>query len=93
MMESRNSYGWGMTGSDKKGFEWELVDEYGKLLSGDVYKTADEAIRECRKYCKESECRGKSENTTIRAIPASLRSLNIRRSQYGRKRFENLPCL
>ena len=31
MMESRNSYGWGMTGSDKKGFEWELVDEYGKL--------------------------------------------------------------
>lgn len=73
MMESRNSYGWGMTGSDKKGFEWELVDEYGKLQSGYVYKTEDEAIRECRKFCKESKFRGKSENTTIRAIPASPR--------------------
>lgn len=51
-MESRRSYGWGMTGSDKKGFEWELEDEYGKLQSGYVYKTADEAIRECRKFCK-----------------------------------------
>lgn len=73
MMESRNSYGWGMTGSDKKGFEWELVDEYGKLQSGYVYKTAAEAVRECKKFCKESKCRGKSENTTIRAIPASPR--------------------
>lgn len=70
MMESRNSYGWGMTGSDEKGFEWELVDEYGKVLSGYVYKTADAAIRECRKFCKESGCRGKSKNTVILAIPA-----------------------
>ena len=38
-MESRRSYGWGMTGSDKKGFEWELEDEYGKVQSGYVYKT------------------------------------------------------
>lgn len=70
MMESRNSYGWGMTGSNKKGFEWELEDEYGKLKSGCVYETAFEAIRECRKFCEESKHRGKSENTKIRVVPA-----------------------
>lgn len=73
MMESRSSYGWGMTGSNEKGFEWELVDEYGKLQSGYVYKTEKQAIRECRRYCRESKCRGKSKGTTIRAIPASPR--------------------
>lgn len=73
MMESRRSYGWGMTGSNEKGFEWELIDEYGKLQSGYVYKTEKQAIRECRKYCRESKHRGKSKGTMIRAIPASPR--------------------
>ena len=73
MLESMRSYGWGMTGSDKNGFEWELIDEYGKLKSGYVYKTPDEAIRECKKFCKETKCRGKSDGTVIRAVLASPR--------------------
>ena len=75
MLESMRSYGWGMTGSDQRGFERELVDEFGKLKSGYVYKTADEAIRECKKFCKETKCRGKSCDTIIRAVPASPKAL------------------
>ncbi len=58
-MESRNSYGWGSVGSNKKGFEWLLV--YGrkaheKMRSGYVYKTEEEALEEGRKYQDESNC-------------------------------------
>lgn len=56
-MESRNSYGWGMVGSNEKGFEWLLV--YGekaheKMKSGYVYKTEEEAIAEAKKFQEKS---------------------------------------
>ena len=56
-MESRNSYGYGLVGSNKKGFEWLLV--YGKkahqrMKSGYVYKTEEEAIKEGKKFQRES---------------------------------------
>lgn len=80
-MESRRSHGWGMTGSDKKGFEWELEDEYGKVQSGYVYKTADEAIRECRKFCKESKCREKVRAQRFGRFLPPQGDLNIRGEQ------------
>ena len=57
-MESRNSYGWGYIGSSKKGFEWLLI--YGnkphqKMMSGDVYKSEEEALREGRRFQEESD--------------------------------------
>lgn len=56
-MESRNSYGYGYIGSNKKGFEWLLV--YGKkahqrMKSGYVYETEEEAIKEGKKFQKQS---------------------------------------
>ena len=56
-MESRNSSGWGLVGSNEKGFEWLLV--YGKkthqkMKSGYVYKTEEEAIKEGKKFQEES---------------------------------------
>ncbi|MDY3997513.1 MAG: hypothetical protein SOY73_00090 [Blautia sp.] len=57
MLESRNSYGYGYVGSNKKGFEWLLV--YGKkahqkMKSGYVYKTEEEAIEEGKKFQEQS---------------------------------------
>lgn len=57
MLESRNSYGYGYTGSKEKGFEWLLV--YGekahqRMKSGYVYKTEEEAIKEGEKFKKQS---------------------------------------
>lgn len=56
-MESRNYYGYGYVGSDKKGFEWLLV--YGnkahqKMKSGYVYKSEEEAIAEGKKFQEKS---------------------------------------
>lgn len=56
-MESRNYYGYGYVGSNKKGFEWLLV--YGnkahqKMKSGYVYKSEKEAITEGKKFQEKS---------------------------------------
>lgn len=56
-MESRNYYGYGYVGSNKKGFEWLLV--YGnkahqKMKSGYVYKSEEEAIAEGKKFQEKS---------------------------------------
>lgn len=67
MMESRNSYGWGYTGSDRKGFEWKFIPSekdpcyvsgnphIGCLLSGYVYRTEEAAKREGRKWLKSTK--------------------------------------
>lgn len=57
MLESRSSYGYGYIGSNEKGFEWSLV--YGekphqRMRSGYVYKTEAEAIKEGKKFQKQS---------------------------------------
>lgn len=56
MLESRNSYGYGYIGSNKKGFEWLLI--YGeryhqRIKSGDVYETEQQALREGNKFLEE----------------------------------------
>ena len=56
-MESRNSYGWGLSGSNEKGFEWMLVygkKSHEKMKSGYVYKTEKEAIEAGTKFQRES---------------------------------------
>ena len=56
-MESRNSYGWGLSGSNEKGFEWLLVygkKSHEKIKSGYVYKSEKEAIEEGKKYQRKS---------------------------------------
>lgn len=57
MLESRNSYGYGYTGSNKSGFEWLLI--YGehyhqRMKSGYVYKTEQQALKEGRKFVRET---------------------------------------
>ncbi len=57
MLESRNSYGYGCVGSNQKGFEWLLI--YGehyhqRMMSGYIYKTEQQALREGKKYIEET---------------------------------------
>lgn len=69
MMESRNSYGWGFVGSDKKGFEWLFQPDEkdpcymkgnlfsGRVKSGDVYPTKEKAISEGKKWLRGASSR------------------------------------
>lgn len=71
-LENRNSYGYGMVGSNENGFEWLLV--YGnkpheKMKSGYVYKTEQEAIEEGNKFKNNHSCK-EYRNGKISAIKA-----------------------
>lgn len=79
MLESRNSYGWGYVGSNKKGFEWRFqpdekdpgyVKGYplaGRVSSGEVYPSEEKAIREGKKWMKSVNRSGII--TAVKATP------------------------
>lgn len=82
MLESRNSYGWGMVGSPTNGFEWCITYTFNPpptfglcgprkmtLKSGDVYKTEAAAIRAGKKFIRESTC-DEYKTAKLEAIPA-----------------------
>lgn len=71
-MEAINAYGWGYTGSDRKGFEWLIV--YGsyyheRIVSGHVYKTEAEALKAGREFLKKANSE-RYNSGTLSAIPA-----------------------
>lgn len=80
MMESRNSYGWGFVGSDKKGFEWLFQPDEkdpcymkgnlfnGRVRSGYVYSTPEKAVREGKKWLRGAGSRSGA-ITAIKAEP------------------------
>lgn len=81
MMESRNSYGWGYTGSIKKGFEWHFQPDerdpcyaegcpfVGTCVSGEVYPTEEKAIREGKKWLRSTKGGRSGTITAIKARP------------------------
>lgn len=82
MLESRNSYGWGFVGSDKKGFEWLFQPDekdpcyvkgnmfIGRVRSGYVYPTEAKATREGRAWLRSVEGRRSGTITAVKAKPA-----------------------
>lgn len=81
MMESRNSYGYGYVGSEKKGFEWLFQPDekdpcymkgnlfIGRVKSGYVYPTPEKAIREGKEWLRETKGSRSGVITAVKAEP------------------------
>lgn len=81
MLESRNSYGWGYTGSSKKGYEWHFQPDekdpcyaegcpfVGTLVSGDVFSTEEKAIKEGMKWLRSTKGKRSGVITAIKSRP------------------------
>ncbi len=81
MLESRNMYGYGYIGSNKKGFEWKFTPDekdpcyrkgnlfVGVTTSGYVYPTERKAIQEGKKWLRETNGKRSGVITAIKAEP------------------------
>lgn len=80
-MESRNSYGWGLVGSNEKGFEWLFQPNEkdpcymagnvfaGRCKSGYVYPTEEKAIREGKAWLKSTNGQRSGTISAVKAEP------------------------
>lgn len=58
MLESRNVYGWGVTGAPGKGFDWRLTKGKQSLVGGECKKSELSAKRAANDFLRECELRG-----------------------------------
>lgn len=56
MLESRNSYGWGMVSPPGKGWDWRIKkDGCGTLLGGRPHKTKNQAMKDAKDFVSSSK--------------------------------------